>query len=405
MARPEKKLSAKSVMLIKEPGRYADGGGLYLSVSKTGTKSWLFIYRSGSRRPELGLGSLSKVTLAAAREKAETARRALGEGKDPKAILKPATAVPTFGEEADDVIEALAPGWKNAKHRDQWKMTLKEYCKSIRGIPVNEVTTEDVLMVLKPLWTSKTETASRLRGRVEAVLASASAKGHRSGMNPAQWRNHLDKLLPRPSKLTRGHHAAMSFKDVPEFVQLLRGQESVSAMALEFLILCASRSGEVLGARWAEIDLEQKVWTIPAARMKAGKEHRVPLSNRAIAILQVILVARTDENPYVFPGRKARSHLSNMALEMVLRRLKIDVTVHGFRSSFRDWGGDATNLPREVIEQCLAHQVGDEVERAYRRGDALEKRREVMEAWSDFCEKKSHNVINFGLISLKQVKA
>ena len=405
MARPEKKLSAKGVASIKEPGRYADGGGLYLSVSTTGTKSWLFIYRSGSGRPELGLGSLSKVTLAAAREKAEIARRAIGEGKDPKAILKPATTVPTFGDEADGLIETMAPSWKNAKHRDQWKMTLKEYCKPIRGIPVDKVTTEDVLKVLKPLWTSRPETASRLRGRIEAVLASATAKGHRSGMNPAQWRNHLDKLLPRPSRLTRGHHAAMPFKDVPEFVQQLRGQESVSAMALEFLILCASRSGEVLGARWDEIDLNQNVWTLPPNRMKAGKEHRIPLSTRAVAILEAMAAARTDENPYVFPGRRERAHLSNMALEMVLRRMNIEVTVHGFRSSFRDWGGDATNLPREVIEQCLAHQVGDEVERAYRRGDALEKRREVMEAWLAYCDNKSDNVINFGPISSKKVTA
>lgn len=393
MARPEKKLSAKSVVSIKEPGRYADGGGLYLSVSTTGTKSWLFIYRSGAGRPELGLGSLSKVTLAAAREKAEIARRAIGEGKDPKAALKPATAVPTFGDEADGLIETMASSWKSAKHRDQWKMTLKEYCKPIRGIPVDKVTTEDVLKVLKPLWTSKPETASRLRGRIEAVLASASAKGHRSGMNPAQWRNHLDKLLPRPSKLTRGHHAAMDFKDVPGFVQQLRSQESVSALALEFLILCASRSGEVLGARWDEIDLKQKVWIIPAARMKGGKEHRVPLSSRAIAILQAMLSARADENPFVFPGRKTKSSLSNMALEMVLRRMKIEVTVHGFRSSFRDWCGDATNFPREVAEHALAHLVGNDVERSYRQKDALEKRRKMMEAWAGYCDPKTTNVV------------
>lgn len=393
MARPEKKLSAKSVSSIKEPGRHADGGGLYLSVSAAGTKSWVFLYKVGSKRTELGLGSEKKVTLAAAREKAEIVRRAIGEGKDPKAVLKPATTVPTFGDEADGLIETMAPSWKNAKHRDQWKMTLKEYCKPIRGIPVDKVTTEDILKVLKPLWTSKPETASRLRGRIEAVLASATAKGHRSGMNPAQWRNHLDKLLPRPSKLSRGHHAAMEFKDVPEFVQQLRSQESVSALALEFLILCASRSGEVLGARWDEIDLTQKVWIIPAARMKAGKEHRVPLSTRAIAILQTMLAARTDDNPYVFPGRKAKSPLSNMALEMALRRMKIEVTVHGFRSSFRDWCGETTAFPREVAEQALAHQIGDEVERAYRRGDALEKRRKMMEAWSGYCEHKSDNII------------
>ena len=393
MARPEKKLSAKSVASIKEPGRYADGGSLYLSVSAAGTKSWVFLYKVGTKRTELGLGSEKKVTLATAREKAEIARRAIGEGKDPKTILKPAATIPTFGEEADGLIETMASSWKNKKHRDQWKMTLKEYCKPIRGIAVNKVTTEDVLKVLKPLWTSRPETASRLRGRIEAVLASATAKGHRSGMNPAQWRNHLDKLLPRPSKRSRGHHAAMDFKDVPEFVQQLRGQESVSALALEFLILCASRTGEVLGARWDEIDLNQKVWAIPATRMKAGKEHRVPLSSRAIAILQAMLAARTDDNPYVFPGRKTKSPLSNMALEMVLRRMKIEVTVHGFRSSFRDWCGDATNFPREVAEHALAHLVGNDVERSYRQKDALEKRRKMMEAWAGYCDPRDTNVV------------
>jgi integrase len=393
MARPEKKLSAKEVASMKRAGRHADGGGLYLSVSAAGTKSWVFLYKIGSKRTELGLGSEKNVTLAAARKKAEIARRAIGEGKDPKTILKPATATPTFGEEADNLIETMAPSWKNAKHRDQWKMTLKEYCKPIRGVPVDKVTTEDVLKVLKPLWTSRPETASRLRGRIEAVLASATAKGHRSGMNPAQWRNHLDKLLPRPSKLSRGHHAAMEFKDVPDFVQQLRSQESVSALALEFLILCASRSGEVLGASWDEIDLTQNVWVIPAARMKAGKEHRVPLSTRAIAILQAMLAARTDDNTYVFPGRKAKSPLSNMAMEMVLRRMKIEVTVHGFRSSFRDWCGDATNFPREVAEHALAHLVGNDVERAYRQKDALEKRRKMMEAWAGYCDPKAPNIV------------
>lgn len=394
MARAEKRLSAKGVIALKTPGRHSDGGNLYLNISPAGTKSWVFLHKVGKKRTELGLGSLSKVTLAAARDKAEIARRAIGEGKDPKAVLRPATAVPNFGEVADSYIEAMAPSWRSAKHRDQWKMTLKEYCKPIRSMRVDCVTTEDILKVLKPLWATRPETASRLRGRIETVLASATAKGHRSGMNPAQWRNHLDKLLPSPKKLIRGHHAAMDFKDLPGFIPQLRRQESVPALALEFLILCATRSGDVVDARWDEIDLEAKIWTISAGRTKAKKEHRVPLSTRAIAILNTMSAARSDDNPYVFPGRKPRSPLSNMAMTMVLRQMNIKkATVHGFRSTFRDWCGEVTVVPREVAEQALAHKVGNEVERAYRRGDALEKRRQLMEEWANYCDPKETNVV------------
>ncbi|WP_460450287.1 tyrosine-type recombinase/integrase [Alsobacter sp. SYSU BS001988] len=387
-------LSARAVAAAKEPGRYADGGGLYLSVSAGGAKSWVFMWKVGGKRTEIGLGSLTKVSLASARERAALAREAVGQGKDPRAILKPASAVPTFGEEADALIASMASSWRNAKHRAQWEMTLREYAKPLRSRPVDQVTTEHVLAVLKPLWTSRPETASRLRGRIEAVLAASTAKGHRFGPNPAQWRHHLDKLLPKRTKLQRGHHAAMPFASIPGLLELLRTNASVSAAALEFTILTAARSGETLGARWSEIDLDAKTWTVPASRMKAAKEHRVPLSERAVEILEAMQTLRTAANGHVFPGRKDGAGLSVMALEMVLRRLKVEnATVHGFRSSFRDWAGEATNFPRDVAEMALAHKVGDEVERAYRRGDALEKRRMLMDSWARFCEPKDGNVV------------
>ncbi|WP_406854378.1 integrase arm-type DNA-binding domain-containing protein [Alsobacter sp. KACC 23698] len=385
MARPEKMLSARTVATAKEPGRYADGGGLYLSVSTGGAKSWVFMWKAGGKRTEIGLGSLTKVSLASARERAALAREAVGDGRDPRAILKPAGAVPTFGEEADTLIASMAANWRNAKHKAQWEMTLREYAKSLRSLPVNQVTTEHVLAVLKPLWTSRHETASRLRGRIEAVLAASTAKGHRSGPNPAQWRHHIDKLLPKRGKLQKGHYAAMAFGEVPALIVKLRAAESVAAAALEFTILTAARSGEVLGARWSEVDLRSKIWTVPAGRMKAGKEHRVPLSHRAVDILTAMQRVRTERNEHVFPGRRAERGLSVTALEMALRRLKVEnATVHGFRSSFRDWVGEATDFQRDVAEMALAHRVGDEVERAYRRGDALKKRRIMMDSWAEF---------------------
>jgi integrase len=261
------------------------------------------------------------------------------------------------------------------------------------GMPVDEVDTEAVLAVLRPLWQSRTETASRLRGRIEAVLDGAKAQGLRQGENPARWRGHLDKLLPKRQKLSRGHFAAMPYPDVPEFIDKLREREATAAMGLEFLILTAARSGEVLGARWSEIDLESKVWTIPAARMKAGREHRVPLSGRAMAILTRLAEAKTGE--HIFSGQRPGKPLSPASLTMALRRLQINrATIHGFRSSFRDWAGNETHFPRELAEAALAHVIGDKSEQAYRRSDALEKRRTLMEAWADYCEPKdASNVV------------
>jgi integrase len=263
-------------------------------------------------------------------------------------------------------------------------MTLRNYAAPLRDKPIDAVDTESVLSILQPLWQSVPETASRLRSRIEAVLDAAKAQGHRHGENPARWRGHLDKLLPKRQKLSRGHHAALPYSQVPAFVASLCEREAVAALALEFTILTAARSGEVLGTHWPELDLEAKVWTIPAMRMKAGKEHRVPLSARAGTIIQRLAEVRTSD--FVFPGQRSGKPLSGMAMEMVLRRMKADVTVHGFRSSFRDWCGEETHFPREIAEAALAHSVGNEVEVAYRRGDALEKRRGLMEAWADFIE-------------------
>jgi integrase len=264
-------------------------------------------------------------------------------------------------------------------------MTLETYATPVWSMPIDEVDTAAVLSVLQPIWQAKPETASRLRGRIEAVLDFAKAHGQREGENPARWRGHLDKLLPKRQKLTRGHHAAMPYRDVPAFLVSLRQREAIAAMALEFLILTAARSGEVLGARWPEIDFEAKVWTVPAARMKGGREHRVPLSGRALAILERLAEVRT--NDWVFPGQRAGAGHSGMALEMILRRMKVEgATVHGFRSAFRDWCGEETSFPREVAEAALAHVAGDATERAYRRGDALEKRRKLMGAWAQYLQ-------------------
>jgi integrase len=294
---------------------------------------------------------------------------------------------------AAQVREALSAGFRNEKHKAQWKSTLATYAAPLSNKPVDTITTDDVLAILKPIWTIKPETASRLRGRIEKVLDAAKAKGFREGENPAHWRGHLDHLLSRPSKLTRGHHAAMPYDEVAAFVADLRGREASAALALELCILTAARSGEILGMRWDEIDLNKKIWTVPAHRMKAGREHRVPLSERATTILIALSEGRSGD--YVFPGQRRDKPLSNMAMEMMLRRMKVEnATVHGFRSSFRDWCGNETGYPRELIETALAHVIGDKAEQAYRRSDALEKRRNLMEAWADYCEpKRTNNIV------------
>lgn len=409
------RLSARTVAALKEPGLHADGGGLYLRVDRpakdevgnptTGPKRWVFIFQWRGKRKEMGLGSAQTFDLKDAREAALAARKLVAGGVNPIQARKDNRdiEVPTFGQVADDLIAALAPTWRNAKHGEQWTTSLVKHAAALRPLSVDAVTTDDVVDVLKPIWSTIPETASRTRGRIERVLDAAKAKGFRSGENPARWKGHLDHLLPKRQRLTQGHHPAMASVDAPAFFQALAARPAVAARALEFLILTAGRSGEVRGAIWGEIDMTLKLWTIPADRMKAGKEHRVPLSPRAVEILEGLqktmqLVSRKGPpgssnapiSGLVFPGQRAGRPLSDMAMEMLLRRIGVEgASVHGFRSTFRDWAGESTNFPREIIEQALAHTVGDAVERAYRRGDALEKRRKLMEAWASFLTRSS----------------
>ncbi len=377
------RLTALEAIKLKAPGRHSDGGGLYLSIDGTGRRRWIFMYVRNGRRVELGLGSGRDLPLATARTEAAALRVILATGGDPRAARANLKAVPTFGEFADGYVETMTPSWRNPKHVQQWKMTLTTYAAPIRHLPVDEIETDEVLKVLQPLWNRTPETAERLRGRIENVLNAAKAKGHRSGENPAMWRGHLEKLLPRRQRLSRGHHAALPVNEAPTFMADLRARRAVAARALEFTILTAARSGEVLGARWGEIDVDRRQWTVPAERMKAGREHRVPLSTRAVAILAEMAEFGTFGS--VFPGPKAETALSSMAMSMLLRRMKSDVTVHGFRSTFRDWASEATGFPHEVCEMALAHTISSKAEAAYRRGDLFEKRRKLMEAWAAYC--------------------
>jgi integrase len=394
VARKINRLNARAVATITKRGRHADGGGLYLSISPNGGRRWVFLYRWHGKPTEIGFGSARDVTLARARELAGQARARLAEGINPKDVRRPLRGA-TFGECADRFIEAMRSSWRNAKHAAQWEMTLRVYAAPLRRLPVDKVTTNDVLSVLKPLWNEKPETASRLRGRIERVLDAAKAQGLRDGENPARWRGHLDQLLPKRQLLTRGHHSAMSYADVPAFIMDLQSRQATAALALEFAVLTAARSGEVLGARWDEFDLERAVWTVPATRMKAGREHRVPLSQRTLKIVKAMREARNAD--FVFPGQKSGRPLSVMALEMVLRRMKIDdVTVHGFRSAFRDWAAECTNFSNEVCEAALAHVIENKVEAAYRRGDLFDKRRKLMEAWATYCASpKAGKIVTF----------
>ncbi|WP_310187193.1 phage integrase central domain-containing protein [Mesorhizobium sp. BE184] len=384
MARTSKRLSAVDVKAKTKPGRYADGDGLYLNIAAGQSKSWVFLWMKDGKRREMGLGSYPTVTLGTARQRVEECRRQVSEGLDPIAERKKAAPV-TFGDAADKFLASMSSSFRNAKHRDQWKMTLGDaYCAALRKRPISAIDTEDVLKVLAPVWQTKAETASRIRGRIERVLDFAAVKGWRAGENPARWRGHLKNALPARQKLARGHHAAMPYAEVPAFIARLQGAEAMAARGLEFLILNAARSGEVMGAKWPEIDLDAAVWTVPAERMKAGKEHRVPLTPRSAEILKALKEARVSD--YVFPGEKKDAPLSTMAFPMLMRRMKVDqYTAHGFRSAFRDWAGDETSFPRELAEAALAHRVGDETERAYRRSDALARRRKLMVAWSDYC--------------------
>lgn len=394
------KLTARKVETAK-PGRHGDGAGLWLIVSDAGARRWAYRFTIAGKVSELGLGSYPDVSLSEARDMAAEARKLSKAGKSPVEARRTAKvanlAKPSFGQCADDFLEAKGSEWRNEKHRAQWAMTLTKYAGPLRSKPVDEIDTEAVLAVLTPLWQKLPETASRLRGRIEAVLDAARARGFipRNEANPARWKGHLSVLLPKRQKLSRGHHAALAYADVPAFIARLREMGAVASLALEFCILTATRSGEVLGARWGEIDMAARVWTVPAERMKAGREHRVPLCARALEILEGLSETRTGE--FVFPGHREKRPLYHSAMGDVLRRMGMDAaTAHGFRSAFRDWVGNETHFAREVAEAALAHVVGDMAEQAYRRGDALEKRRELMEAWSRYIEPTSSgNVVAF----------
>jgi integrase len=387
MASTINRLAAKHVKDATGPARIADGGGLYLQVSANGAKSWLFVFRWSGKRPEIGLGPYPQVSLASARRRAEDARSILSRRpkQDPRVVWS--AAVPaarmTFGDFVDEWLPALIKAFRNPKHQQQWENTLKTYAGSLRPMWLDEIDTSAVLAVLQPIWATKRETAQRVRGRVERVLDAARAKGLRAGENPARWRGHLSTLLPAQRRVIQ-HFPAMPYGQVPAFMTQLKEREASTALCLRFIILTAVRSSEARGTRWDEIDLQAKVWTIPAERMKAGKPHRVPLSAEAMAILTPLHEAR--RGPLVFPGQTSTKPLSETAFRALFRRCEVsDVTIHGFRSAFRDWCGEATTFPREVAEQALAHTVGNAVEQAYRRGDALEKRRTLMEAWADYC--------------------
>jgi integrase len=404
-------LSAAKVAREKEPGRYSDGGGLQLLVKPSGAAVWVLRYSAGGIRRDMGLGTArgsGAVTLAEARERTAELRRLVNAGIDPlqqRQAEAAATAAKaqaaiarakTFKEVADLYLAAQEAGWRNAKHRAQWAMTLRDYAGPHLGaLPVAEIETAHVAAALCPLWRTKPETATRLRGRIEAVLDYASVHGWREGANPERWRGHLDKVFPRRAKVRPvEHHAALPWQDLPGFMVALRTRVSVSGRALEFAILTGPRSGEVLGSKWPEVDLDGAVWTVPAQRMKAHREHRVALSPAAVALLQGLLPLRTGPGALVFPGQIAGSPLSVMAMTMVLRRMaRGDLTVHGFRSTFRDWAGETTPHPREVVEAALAHRLGDKVEQAYARGDLFTKRRKLMEDWAAYCAKPCAEVV------------
>jgi integrase len=385
-------LTAKAVAALKKPGRYADRDGLYLQITKAGVRSWTYRYQLNGKRREMGLGTLRDLTLKQARVLASEARNLHKKGIDPKAHRdsqrRTATdsQVWTFDKCAAAYIEAHAPGWKNTKHADQWRNTLKQYASPVFGhMPVDRVDTGLVMQVLEPIWHNRTETASRVRGRIENILSWSIVRGYRAGPNPALWRGHLAMLLPQRLKVQRvQHHAALPYLEIGAFMVALRKRKALSAKALELVILTATRTNEALQAKWDEVDLEAAVWTLPGDRMKSGREHRAPLPGQAVALLASLGRA----NEWVFPSRNDRP-LSNMAMLMLLKQRmeRPNLTVHGFRSCFRDWAAEVSPFPRELAESALAHALADKTEAAYQRGDLLEKRRLMMQTWADFCDR------------------
>jgi integrase len=391
------KLTALGMKKLIKPGRYGDGGNLWLQVRDAEHRSWLFRYTRHGKARQMGLGPFPLVALSEAREKAQACRRLLLEGADPigkredeRRERASEENARTFREVAEFYIADHAAAWRNAKHRAQWRSTLETHAFPVFGDrPVADVETDDVMRAVKPIWQATPETAGRLRGRIEAVLDYAAAQEWRRGDNPARWRGHLAKLLPPRGKIARvEHHAALPWKEAGAFMAALRAEQGVAARALEFVVLTAARTGEALGARWPELDMDERVWTVPAGRIKAGKEHRVPLSDPALVLLRRMSEFRSADagDDHVFPGQRKGKPLSDMALTMLLRRMgRWDITVHGFRSTFRDWCAEATGYPREVAEAALAHTLKDKVEAAYRRSDLFEKRARLMEEWASWC--------------------
>ncbi|WP_394270816.1 tyrosine-type recombinase/integrase [Qipengyuania sp.] len=395
---PRKLHNALTPLAVKnaKPGRHADGGGLHLLVKPTGARSWVYRFMLGGKSRDVGLGAAGQggMSLADARDEAAALRLKVKAGIDPleerdreaaqalAAAQAAKVAGTTFRDVATAYIAANEESWRNPKHRQQWRNTLETYVYPVIGdLPVAEVETAHVLKIIEPIWRAKAETAARIRGRIETVLDSAKARGYRQGENPARWRGHLAQILPARTRLSRGHHKALPYEQIAAFVCALHKREAVAALALEFTILTVARSGEVIGATWAEVDLDKAIWSIPADRMKAAKEHRVPLSPRAVAILESLQPLGSD---YLFPGAKG-GKLSGMAMAMLMRRMKVDATVHGFRSGFRDWAAECTGYGHEVAEMALAHTIENKVERAYRRGDLFDKRRRLMNDWAKYC--------------------
>lgn len=395
MPKKARELAPIEVQRLTKPGLHAVGGvsGLYLQVLPSGARTWVLRAVVGDKRRDMGLGGFPDVTLAMAREKAREAREKIAKGVDPIAeraaarsmLTASQNAALTFETAASQFIGAKSAEWKNAKHAQQWANTLEAYAYPVIGrIAVGDVALPHILKILEPIWTTKTETASRLRGRIESVLDWAIVRGYRKGENPARWKGHLDKILPAPGKVSKvEHHEAVAVEAIGAFLQALRRKEGMAARALEFLIFTATRSGEVRGATWSEIDLQGRTWTIPPERMKGKKEHRVPLSDQALTLLAgVPRFAGTD---LVFPSPRSKV-MSDMTLTAVMRRMEREEVPHGFRSTFRDWAAERTNYPREVAEMALAHIISDKVEAAYRRGDLFEKRSRMMAEWANFCE-------------------
>jgi len=393
MPKVARELSALEVGRLKSPGYYPAGGvpGLAMQVNPAGARSWILRVKVGAKRRDMGLGAYPGVTLAQAREKARQARERIDQGQDPilereraRSLLRAAqVSAISFEGAARKFVDAKSAEWSNDKHRKQWLATLVQYAFPVFGlVHVTDIRQEHVLQALEPIWSTKTETASRLRGRIENVLDWAKARGHRSGENPARWRGHLDKLLPAPKKIAKvEHHAAVPVDDAPAFYGALLQRDGVAAQALQFAMLTAARSGEVRGATWAEIDLEKALWVIPAARMKAGVEHRVPLGEAALAILRSL--PRIEGTEYVFAAPRG-GQLSDMSLTAVMRRMGLPYVPHGLRSTFRDWAAEKTNYPRDLAEKALAHTLDSRTEAAYQRSDMIERRRVMMDQWATY---------------------